>query len=388
MDALEQYLNAATRWLFGKRKHQVRTELKGNIQERLLEFQLGGYSPDEGLAAALHEFGSAKKISLQLLEVHTMPFVYKSSVAIGAVFGAVILAVTSSAAPLAVTNLAPLPECSTTPIESLNSVIRCAFPGTWVRYSQLKQELESQGGAALLENQTLRLRFAGDAKEIQFQIKNPEVLVLPGGYPEVQYHSFISFEKDGDTFISIALTVSQIAKQSGLAMRLRGWQNPVLQVGQTELTLGTAENTYLGVFLYTQGLGQALHQILPDRGTNTPNGRLPSLTYLDTQKESRASYLYEQHEIELDSENGVYAVVLQDPKDGRFLYTIGKAENRSLTTYLPSQKIVFVKSFEQILGQATLLEQNVIILRLTGNLNRDTFQIISPKTPSSTRIAR
>jgi len=75
MTDLDQYLDRATRGLYGARRRTVREELHGNLVQQALDFQVSGFSPDEALCKALHAFGPPARVSRSLLQVHTLPLI-------------------------------------------------------------------------------------------------------------------------------------------------------------------------------------------------------------------------------------------------------------------------------------------------------------------------
>lgn len=394
MDALEPYLNQCTKWIFGRRKHIVRQELRGNLQELALEYQLQGMTTTDSLEAAMRDFGNPKKLRSELMEVHTMPTLHKTATLASLIASTMLLAAISSAAPISTTSNAPLPNCSTiNPDGAVNAAFNCAFGGSWLKLSELRRELEATGGAVVLQDQQIQIRFAGDSSIVRFSVKNPTPLTpSPEGMPSYTYHQFFSFEKDSETYINLALTVSYIVQQTTLPVRLEGWQNPKLRVGETELTLGTSESTFDGRFLYTNGLHESLLKKLPNRSLNTASLTLPSLQFYDTSAQSQARYLYEPHRIALAANtDGIYAVVSQNTvgfNKGIFVYTIAQSQQGIVETYLPSRKVNFGNLFESITGSANPLEQNVLLLKLSGELNGNPYQIVQPRASSSTAIAR
>ena len=50
---VERYLRAATRGLWGRRRAQVRAELRGGVENKLWRYQLLGHGPEEATARAL-----------------------------------------------------------------------------------------------------------------------------------------------------------------------------------------------------------------------------------------------------------------------------------------------------------------------------------------------
>lgn len=391
--SLERYLNRATLGLWGIKKRHVRTEISGNIREAMLEYQLQGYTAQDSLLAALRDFGDARKLALQLTEVHTMPILHKTALLAGVAAAAILIAV-SSAAPLEISRIAPLPDCRTVnPEAAVNAAFNCSFEGTWIKLSDLRREVEAAGGAIALERNQLTIRFAEDTVTVTFSVANPEPLTpAPGGMPEYVIHSFLSFERGGDTFISLGKVIHHIIEQSRLPIRLSNWLNPVLRVGDTKIELGTAASPFVANALYTQGLHQALRAELPNRDRATDVGTILGVQFYDATPDRAAAYLYERHRIALnDSSDGVYAFVSQNftgAMAGTFLYTIVQSQKGVIEVYLPSKKALFVTALTDVARPASALEGYVAVLKLSGALNGKTFALVQPRQPSSQAVPR
>lgn len=59
MNELEQYLKTATRGLWGKRKLEVREELKAHVLERVRKHELLWLSREDAVSKSLSELGPA-----------------------------------------------------------------------------------------------------------------------------------------------------------------------------------------------------------------------------------------------------------------------------------------------------------------------------------------
>ncbi len=388
MESLEQYVNQATKFLWGKKKHEIRTELIGNIKEMALEYQLRGLSATESISEAIKEFGDVRQLSRQFMEVHTMPTVHKTITLLGFVSGFALLAAVSSAAPLQISTTAPLPDCrSVNPTGAINAAFHCTYGGPWVRLSELQDEIKSAGGAVLLANQELQIGFANDKSIVRFSIKNPEPLTpVPGGMPEFVFYQFYSFQRDGETFININTLLENVIRQSQLVVQLEGWQNPNLLVGKTKLTIGTTQTPFIAQHMYSFTLTEALRLQLPNRDQDTKFGKIWGVQYQSADSDN-VRYTFKPHRLELlDKSNGIYAVVSQNIAGnlrGTFQYTIAQSQNGILEIALPSQKANFVGSFKDMLGTASELEQNMVLIKLTGQLNGNTFTVVQPKNTFS-----
>jgi hypothetical protein len=77
--ALEQYLNLATRGLWGQKKLEVRRELDGNIREMALEYSIAGLNEHDSIQRALEEFGAPQKVSVGMSKVYTGPAILRNT---------------------------------------------------------------------------------------------------------------------------------------------------------------------------------------------------------------------------------------------------------------------------------------------------------------------
>ena len=99
---LEQYLKAATRGLWGKKKLEVREELEAHILERAHKHELLGLEHQQAISNAIHELGDARAINHKMMEVHAMPII-RSGFLISALFvGAMTVLLSSSIAQVSV----------------------------------------------------------------------------------------------------------------------------------------------------------------------------------------------------------------------------------------------------------------------------------------------
>ena len=390
---LERYLNRATLGLWGTKQRHVRAELSGNIREAMLEYQLQGLNVQQSLEASLRDFGNPNKLALQLTEVHTMPMLHKTALLAGVATAAILIAV-SSAAPIQISRTAPLPDCRTVNPEAvMNAAFNCSFEGAWLKLADLRREVEAAGGAVALEGNQLTIRFAGDAVAVTFSVANPAPLKpMPGGMPEYVFYSFLSFERDGDTLISLGKIIHHVVEQSRLPIRLSGWLNPILRVGDTKIELGTSAAPFIANTLYSAGLGQALRAELPNRDRVTDAGTILGFQFYSASPDRAPAYLYERHRIAVnDSSDAVYAIVSQNVTGemaGMFLYTIVQSQKGVIEVYLPSKKAVFVSRLSDVAKPASALEGQVAVLKLSGALNGKTFELVQPSQSSSQAIPR
>jgi hypothetical protein len=377
MDALERYLTQATRGVYGKKRAEVHAELRGNLEAMATELQLAGLERTAALKHALQEFGDPRRLAQQFTEVHTMPAVHKLGI-FGGALAALVIAAASSAAPLEISSTAPLPDCATVNSDAVtNAAFNCAFGETWLQIGALRQELTRNGGGLEVSAGRLSLRFAGDASAVNLDLDNPAPFVVnPGGFPEITYHQFNSFTRGDASFVSLHLVVRGIAAQSKLPVRLEGWRNPVLRVGDTRLALGTTQAPFEARALYDIGFSRALRAALPVGEEVADYSSAPGKT---------ASFVFELHRISLP--DGVYALLSADAK-GKWLYTIAPSVNGVLEAFVPSKRIEFAREFSAVGASNAPLEGRVVVMRLSGALNRETFTVVQPAAASSLAVPR
>jgi hypothetical protein len=92
MTELEQYLQNATRGIWGKRKLEIREELERDILERTKKFELMGFSRDQGILKSLEELGNPRKLSLGFWEVQ---MAMQKNLMLGALMVAMLLSVST-----------------------------------------------------------------------------------------------------------------------------------------------------------------------------------------------------------------------------------------------------------------------------------------------------
>jgi hypothetical protein len=105
MTPLEQYLQNATRGIWGKRTLEIREELESDILERAKKFELGGLSQDQAVEKAILELGDARVVNNGMTGIYTMPTVLKTSI----MAAIVLFSITAMTKPVnAVKQLPPL----------------------------------------------------------------------------------------------------------------------------------------------------------------------------------------------------------------------------------------------------------------------------------------
>jgi hypothetical protein len=254
MTLLETYLNRATRGVWGKKKLEVKAELRGSIEARAWKLECLGFTPELALETAMRELGEPKAIAAGLTKVHTMPTILKSTLALGMFLSIAITSLNSSRAQIEVTTLklaqyAGLEKVQVTP-QSLSK-----SEPYFLQLSSIKRNLEAagiavddtpQGSLEGFVNQrvlvpTLRFTLPGSVQRIVVQ-SAPAIWKSETG--ELEWNRIppknIGLDRYYVPFWSF---VEQLQTRSGLPVRLEGWRNPTLKVGTTNLQIGSATLT-------------------------------------------------------------------------------------------------------------------------------------------------
>ncbi|AZI44081.1 hypothetical protein EHF33_14275 [Deinococcus psychrotolerans] len=222
MKQTERYLKAATRGLWGRGRHELRTELQGHINERVAEFRLGGLSAEEAERQTLRELGTPERVSSGMLGVHTFPALSKA--------GALTLL-------LATTLMTTVPQ-------SLAQVkgIYGSFPNTgessYLDFEQLKAAIEKSGG------------------ELVGKPDNA-VITVPGA-PRAHYPLSITkwpgtvLVQGNRTYLSTNTLIGGILS-SGADLRILGWKNLTLRAGKADIQFETDDQRVVSN-LYTSTL--------------------------------------------------------------------------------------------------------------------------------------
>jgi hypothetical protein len=103
MTPLEQYLNNATRGIWGKCNLEIREELHNDILERAKKFLLIGFSQDQAVEKAILELGDARVLNDGMKGIYVMPTMLKTVPAAVVM----LLAITAVTKPVSAVKLLP-----------------------------------------------------------------------------------------------------------------------------------------------------------------------------------------------------------------------------------------------------------------------------------------
>ena len=251
MNALETYLRRATRGVWGKKRLELIAELRGSIEARAWMLECQGYAPQRALEAALTELGEPRAIAAGLIGVHTMPKIFRSTLALGLFAALSVTLINSSRAQIEVLPYDWLRIESPT---SLQVTKLPEFKVFYLSFSSIKTNLEALGIAVsdtpqslneCCPNQqrsvpTLRFTLPGTNKVVLLQSVQ-QVFKNANGRLEVLKETPSAIDLS-NSFISLGEFVRELEVDSGLPVRLLGWHNPKIAIGFTTLQIGDAKS--------------------------------------------------------------------------------------------------------------------------------------------------
>jgi hypothetical protein len=265
----ERFLRQATRGLWGQRKRDALTELRGAVEDKVYRHRLAGLNEADATLAALRDLGSPHAIARDLTRIHSGPGLLRTTLLLG-VAGLLSLQAVAQINPVHATADPRNTSFCTFDQASLN---RMSEPTA----QSIRQQLSLPGErekivAACLEqlsdlgNQLLRLRDIWAA----FRRSGVQVEQLPGDlglynltFPEHPTPRFINLSQSvqfvgGEKYIDLPFLISVLTNSTDAPLRLMGTQNPTLRVGPATLRLGTPAAPVRASDVYTAALVRLL----------------------------------------------------------------------------------------------------------------------------------
>lgn len=391
MTNLEQYLNNATRGIWGKRKLEIREELTSDILERTRKHQLAGLSFEAATARAIQELGDARVLNRGMTGVYMMPTFLKSAVAAVMISVALILTMQPSLAQVTSTTRIPIPQCLESKSPSFDAIVQnktiqvsCDFDTLSISLSSLKKVLQPLN-VKVSEYPDVPYKYIG--------------LTFPEGSTallNIYYAGVVSFPdsniKPDLDYIDGSALVKAISL-TPLNVRITGWENPRISVGKTTFTLGTTDKQVLASSLYFDLIRASLDDLFPVPMTSEQFLQAsPSSPTIITEK---IAYSY-VHNIRYNAEPGtVLVVVSREPNYGVFQAPKGEMQSKFMRRVFLTpvkQDGTFEYSsrsktlhFENQINKLKPLVDNgmsdVTVLRLLGDFSfnsKEQFQTIKP----------
>ena len=249
---IERYLRSATRGLWGRKRREVREELAAHIEERTVAFRLAGLSEEDAVERSLREMGEPGEVSEGMTRIYTLPTLFGSGTLLAAVCAVAVIAFSdSSAQSLPMDYRWPAEICLEASAQALPP--KCKTDEPWLSAQELKENLEPLGVGVTKEKDSVTLAFPN---------AQPVRLTPPNINPEEYGSSLdtlnptVQSEQLRKDYYPLTTIINEIASQAGVPVKLEGWENLTLQVGEVAFQLGTEaqplreEKTYLFALLF------------------------------------------------------------------------------------------------------------------------------------------
>lgn len=260
MRETEAYLNRATRGLWGQKRRDARTELRGAIEDKVYRHRLLGLSEAEASRAALRDLGSPHAIARDLSRIHTLPQAARAALLVG---------IATLVGVRAVAQVPTVSATSSTPITACkldDAVLQRLIPSERER---LRAELAKPGGRERLEAECRRQsQGPNDLLKLKdllaaLRVGGVDVQVLEGTdaflslrFPNQTERQPLNIndlvrEIGGETYVPVGNLLGQLRYVLKAPVRLTGLMNPTLEIGPTRMQLGTKDQPVYSTNLYS-----------------------------------------------------------------------------------------------------------------------------------------
>ena len=232
MNEVEWYLRRATRGLWGRKRQEVREGLEAHIQERVMAYRIAGLGEEDAVEQTLRELGEPREVSAGMAKIYTVPWLAGSSVLVAAVCVVTITAASlGMAQTLEMAQTFPSPNC----LDSSDVTDQtCQDFGAWATFDALKEVLEPQGVEIVRDEETLSLKFSdGKAAAVSVWSLAPAYFDDIGALPEEDQ------PKPG--YFAVWSFLESLVKSSSLPVRVEGWNNLTIRIGNASFALGRGE---------------------------------------------------------------------------------------------------------------------------------------------------
>ncbi len=209
MKEAERFINQATRWLWGKRKSEVREELEGHFYDRVSQLQSFGVEESEAVRRVVSELGGATSISSGMATLYNRHLLIGLSAILVAT--ALYPLIHQKAVPaLHITDNGPIPFC-TVASNTLDSNCMIQEGQTWIETNRLPTL--GQGMVWGFDNET---------HELQLKLPGGDLIAIPQ-----------SFSRDGHSMVETEEFLGILAGSSKIPIKLWGIKQPTLLIGES-----------------------------------------------------------------------------------------------------------------------------------------------------------
>jgi hypothetical protein len=225
-ERIENYLKQSTRGLWGRKRSEVREELLTHIEGRVHAHMIAGLSETEAIDKTLSELGTPKNVSYGMTKLYTLPIAAGSGIIFAAFCVlAVAILTASTAQTLKSTGIMPVNEC----LVSAGELPAYCYGGRWISVDSLKEALESQGVTfnQLKKSNGWELAFP-EGKNVLLNTRPQQWNIY---YDDLEKPITLNTLPDYISLNDLILAFSS----SNLAVRLEGWEKPVINLGDTKI---------------------------------------------------------------------------------------------------------------------------------------------------------
>lgn len=254
----EQYLQRATRGLWGRRRREVREELAAHLAERVTAYRIAGLSEHDATDRALTELGSPRVVSAGMARLYTLPTVMGSSLAAAGTCLAVMALWPNVLAQPEVKANFYWPTAACMKAQQMDALYGACeeFSTLWLEPQSFKTEMRRQG-VELDEGTSLSLTFPHGA----FVSLTTEPHELMTGKTAIRTEPGV---------VALADLLRELSNQPG-AVWFEGWDNPVVHIGKVTFRVGTTRHRVPGEKFYDEVLSAIFFKTLsaPLAGSET-----------------------------------------------------------------------------------------------------------------------
>lgn len=216
---IEQYLNRATRGLWGKKRQEVKTELHSHIYEKMHYHMTFGKPQEEALELALHTLGKPTEVSSGLFKLHTLPALGKITV----LTGILSMALVTQAQQGLIEAFTRSKVCTQNTCSS--------GPVSYIEADALLKSLNQQHVSATLQ--------ATPDGGLLFS--------LPNASP-IYFNPLAVLEKNGKRYLSLDSLIESISIEPGFS--LKHLENPEFTYQNSSFRIGSVQKAFSAVQIY------------------------------------------------------------------------------------------------------------------------------------------
>lgn len=392
---LTAYLRRATWGLPKARQQELWDELEEHVLTRVDHLCALGAPPQEALAQALRELGPSTRVTAGMTQVYLMPKLLLSagvaalalSAALYALAGGggertVVLPVLLSRPPgVPICIIEPSAKGTSTKTIGQASNTACSVPkdpnlykGVFVSLGNLAKILEATGVSAdVLDYGPLEVHYPSGTQ----MLVNPE------------------FQQGGQGYMGAAsILLIALGEVPTTALQLKGYDGPLMTVGNLNLQLGSTAQPLKGVDFYGALLPVLVNMVIRERlvegqpvtvgGINRRQAVAGSSRRLST---NGTSFISGRHKVQTGLKPGEVVMLVTEPKAewGQYLADVAPVNPDGTATFYEQQpRLRFVVSPTQLTPNSTNGRIPALLVRVTNVPLRDLKSgIFLPSQPTS-----